>query len=264
MSNGGTVKKKGAASPKKTSCAGWKPRKAMVLAAGFGTRLRPITEKTPKPLVMVGGRTLLDRAIDRLEQAGVKTVVVNLHYLGHLIEQHLRKRKSPEILFTHEEEILETGGGIANALDLLGDEPFYVANTDIMWLNGPQCTLGRMAQAWDDVRMDALLLLHFTVDAYGYKGNGDFSVDPDGRIRRRPEREISPYLNTGVQILHPRLFKDMPVEPFSLNVLYDRAICDGRLFGIVHDGEWFHIGTQEGLAEADAYVRIRYAGIKHR
>ena len=264
MSNGGTVKKKGAASPKKTTTAGWKPRKAMVLAAGFGLRLRPITERTPKPLVKVGDRTLVDRAIDRLEQFGVKTVVVNVHHLGHLIEQHLRKRKSPKIICSHEEKILETGGGIVKALPTLGNEPFFVANTDIMWLNGPRCALSRMAEAWDPERMDAMLLLHFTVDAYGYEGPGDFCVDPDGRIERRPESEISPYLNTGVQILHPRLFEGMPEEPFSLNLLYDKAIENGRLYGIVHDGEWFHIGTPEGLAEADTYVRERYAGIKHR
>ena len=249
---------------KKKSTSGCNPKRAMILAAGYGVRMRPITDKTPKPLIKVGGRTLLDRALDRLEDVGVETVVINLHHLGHLVEQHLRKRKTPEILFSREDELLETGGGIANALHLLDGEPFFAVNTDIMWLNGPQCALERMAAAWDDLHMDGLLLVHFTVDAYGYRGVGDFCLDSTGKIRRRPEGEISPYLHTGIQILHPRLFKDVPVETFSLNLLYDRAISQGRLFGVVHDGEWFHVGTQEGLAEAEEYLRIRYAGTKRR
>lgn len=244
--------------------AGCHPRRAIVLAAGFGVRMRPITDTLPKPLLQVGGRTLLDCAIDRLEEAGVTTVVVNLHHLGPMIESHLDGRETPEIIFSPEAEILETGGGIAKALPLLGEEPFHAVNGDTLWLNGVENALDRMARAWDDERMDALLLLHSTVEAYGYSGTGDFCVDPLGALARRPEGEISPYLFTGVQILHPRLFEGAPGGKFSLNVLYDRAIARERLYGIVHDGEWFHIGTPDGLAEAETYARERYAGIRHR
>lgn len=240
------------------------PKRAMVLAAGHGKRLRPVTLKTPKALVKVGGRTLIDRAIDRLEEAGVETVVVNLHHLGHLIEQHLRRRNGPQFLFSHEEELLETGGGVLKALPLLGDEPFLVTNADIMWLNGPTSILERMAELWDDRRMDGLLLLHPTVDAYGYAGMGDFCIDVTGRLSQRPERELSPYLFTGIQILHPRLFEGAPEGPFRLRHLYDRAIENERLYGVVHDGEWFHVGTAEGLADAEAYLRERYPETKHR
>ncbi len=240
------------------------PKRAMVLAAGLGTRLRPITDKLPKPLVRVGERTLLDRTIDRFEEAGVERVVVNLHHLGHLIERHLSRRRSPEIRFSPEDDLLETGGGVAKALPLLGPEAFFVANADVLWLNGVRDALGRLAGTWDDARMDGLLLLHFTVDAYGYQGMGDFCIDPQGVITRRPEREVSPYMFTGVQILHERLFKGRPDGPFSLNVLYDRAIAEGRLYGIVHDGEWFHIGTPEAVAEAETYVQARFAGNKRR
>ena len=160
--------------------------------------------------------------------------------------------------------MVETGGAIVKALPMLGGEPFFVVNSDIMWLNGPQSALGRLAAAWDDGKMDALLLLHFTVDGYGYKGNGDFCVGPAGKVERRPEREVSPYLFAGVQMLHPRLLDGAPAGPFSLNLLYDRAIEKGRLYGIVHDGEWFHIGTPEGLAEAEAYMKVRFAGTKRR
>lgn len=247
------------------------PRRAMVLAAGLGKRMRPITHRLPKPLVKVGEKALLDWTLDRLEEAGVETVVLNLHHLGHLIEQHLgrrqrrpRKGRRPELLFSSEDELLDTGGGIAKALPLLGAEPFYVVNADILWLNGTQSTLARMAAGWDHRRMDALLLLHSTVDAYGYQGRGDFCVDPAGLLARRAESEVSPFLYTGLQILHPRLFDGAPEGGFSLNLLYDRAIEAERLHGIIHDGEWFNIGTPEGLAEAEAYIRVRYAGNRRR
>lgn len=240
------------------------PKNAMVLAAGLGLRMRPITDNLPKPMVKVAERPLIDWAIDRLEEAGVESVVVNLHYLGHLISQYLDRRGSPTIRFSHEDELLDTGGGVAKALPMLGDDAFYVANSDSLWLNGPQNTLGRMAKAWDEERMDGLLLLHFTVDAYGYRGLGDFCVDPLGALTRRPRSEVSPYLFTGVQLLHPRLFKGAPEGPFSLNLLYDRAIEAGRLYGIVHGGEWFHIGAPDGLAEAESFMGTRYAGIRRR
>jgi MurNAc alpha-1-phosphate uridylyltransferase len=231
----------------------------MVLAAGLGLRLRPVTETLPKPLIAVGGRALLDRALDRLGEAGVEKAVVNLHHLGSLIERHLARRPTPAIEFSREAELLETGGGVAKALPLLGDGPFWVANGDVLWLDGPGPALGRLAAAWDDARMDGLLLLHETVNAYGYRGRGDFLADPLGQLVRRPECEVAPYLFTGVQILHARLFAGAPAGPFSLNRVYDRAIEVGRLYGVVHDGEWFHVGTPDGLAEAEAYLSQRYA-----
>ncbi len=239
-------------------------KRAMVLAAGFGVRLRPITDTTPKPMVRVLGRTLIDRTIDRLKDGGVETVVVNTHHLGEVVHAHLEKRDDLEILFSEEDPILETGGGIAHALPLLGDEPFFACNGDTLWLNGLQNALERMLRHWDADKMDALLMLHSTVDAYGYDGLGDFSVDPLGLLARRPECEVSPYLFTGVQILHPRLFKGAPQGAFSLNLLYDRAMENDRLYGIVHDGEWFHVGTPDALAEAESYMRLRYSGIKRR
>ncbi|MEO5337072.1 MAG: nucleotidyltransferase family protein [Magnetospirillum sp. WYHS-4] len=241
------------------------PKVGMVLAAGKGLRMRPITDRLPKPLIKVGDRSMLDHALDRLQDAGVETAVVNVHHLGHLIVQHLRSRLLPRILISREDgELLETGGGVKKALPLLGEAPFFVANGDVLWLDGYRPALHRLAEAWDGARMDALLMLHSTVDAYGYDGVGDFQLDPEGRIARRAEGEVSPYLYTGVQILHPRLFQGAPEGPFSLNLLYDRAIAAGRLFGMQHDGEWFHIGTPDGLAEAETYLRDRYPGRERR
>ncbi len=241
------------------------PKKAMVLAAGLGLRLRPITDATPKPLVQVGDKTLLDHSLDQLVAAGVECAVVNTHYLAEQIEDHLQSRSDLEIIISSEaKELLETGGGIAQALDHFGDEPFYVMNADILCLDGPSRTLARLAEAWNDDEMDALLLLHWTVEAYGYTGRGDFEVDPLGKLERREERTISPYLFTGIQILHSRLFEGAPDGPFSMNVLFDEAIEADRLSGIVHDGEWFHIGTPEGLDEADTYMCQRFAGMRHR
>jgi len=230
----------------------------MLLAAGVGTRMRPITHKLPKPLIKVGGRTLLDHSLDRLADAGVETVVVNIHHLGHLVQQHLKKRKTPEIVFSVEDDLLETGGGVTHALPLLGDEPFFVVNADILWLNGPMDALVALSAAWDGERMDALLLTHFTIEAHGYRGRGDFTMDGNGRLARRLECEVSPYLFTGIQILHPRLFKGVSVERFSLNRLFDRAIEAERLYGFLHDGEWFDVGTPEALAEVKAYMLDRH------
>ncbi len=240
------------------------PKTAMVLAAGLGTRMKPLTDTLPKPLVEVDGGTLIDHVLDRLEEAGVAHVVVNTHHLADQLEKHLGGRESPGIEFSREQELLETGGGIAKALPLLGEDPFYAVNSDAFWLNGPYDALLRMAETWDDDAMDGLLLLHSTVEAYGYSGLGDFCAGGDGLLSRRPEGEVSPWLFTGVQILHPRLFKDAPKDAFSLNVLYDRAMENERLYGAVHDGEWFHVGTPEGLKEAEDYMHLRHAGIRHR
>jgi MurNAc alpha-1-phosphate uridylyltransferase len=229
------------------------PRHAMVLAAGLGLRMRPLTLHLPKPLVPVAGRTMLDRVLDHLDAAGVSRCVINTHWLAEAVHRHLVDR--PNIAFSDEPELLETGGGVLQALPLLGIDPFFVCNADIVWTDGPSPALGRLASAWDEGTMDALLLLCRTSVAFGYDGPGDFFVDAGGRATRRGEHEVSPTLFAGVQILHPRLFAGIPSGRFSLNRLYDRAEAAGRLHAIVHDGGWYHIGTADALAEAEALIR---------
>lgn len=223
------------------------PSHAMVLSAGLGKRMRPLTETRPKPLVEVQGRSMLDRVLDRLAAAGIGEAVVNLHYLGGMIESHLADRQDIAIRFSREDSLLDTGGGVTQALPWLGDAAFYVCNGDMVWLDGRVPALERLAAAWDERRMDALLLLHPAAFALGYDGFGDFFLDPDGLIRRRREREVAPFIFTGIQILHLRLFKDLPEGAFSLNLLYDRAAAQERLWGLRHDGEWFHVGTVADL-----------------
>jgi N-acetyl-alpha-D-muramate 1-phosphate uridylyltransferase len=222
------------------------PRRAMVLAAGLGTRLRPVTDTMPKPLVELNGRTLLDHAIDRLALIGVGHIVVNTHYLAAMVAEHLASRNHPHVEISEEPELLDTGGGVAQALPLLG-EAFFVINADIFWLDGMESALLRLARTFDPKRMDAVLLLQRTVSAVGYDGSGDYLLDPSGRPRRRGEREIAPYLFAGIQLLHRRLFDGVTDRVFSLVRLFDRAERAGRLRAIVHDGEWYHIGTPAGL-----------------
>jgi len=223
------------------------PKSAMVLAAGLGTRMRPISNTVPKPLVEIGGRTLLDHAIDRLELAGVKRVVVNVHYKAEMVTAQLQERRQPRIEISHEDELLETGGGVARALPSLGDW-FFVVNADVFWLDGKDHALTRLAVACDAERMDAVLLMQRTATAVGYEGSGDYFLDQLGTPRRRGEREIAPFLFSGIQLLHRRLFDAITERRFSLNLVYRRAETAGRLHGVVHDGEWYHIGTPEGLA----------------
>ncbi len=233
------------------SSLGTSPTRAMVLAAGLGERMRPLTDSTPKPLIEVRGRPMIDRVLDRLDAAGVREAVVNLHHLGDRLEQHLADRRRPKILFSPEEVLLDTGGGVTKALPHLGKQPFFALNGDVVWLDGGQPALERLAAAWDDAEMDVLLLLHPTVFAHGYHGSGDFFMSPVGRLRRRREREVAPFIFTGIQVLHPRFFTDLPEGAFSLNLLYDRAAEAERLWGLRHDGEWFHVGTPEALAEVE-------------
>ena len=241
------------------------PKTAMILAAGLGKRMRPITNKTPKPLLNVGERSLINYELDRLLDAGVKRVVINTHHLANQIKDHLQDRNDLELVISDESKrILETGGGVTKALPHLGDGPFYLLNGDILWLDGPTAALDRLAANWNKNEMDGLLLLHSTVEAYGYSGLGDFVIDPIGKLVRRPEALVSPYLFTGVQILHPELFEKAPAGAFSLNLLYDRSIDAGRLFGIVHDGDWFHIGSSDGLNQAEKYFRQRFPGSRRR
>lgn len=219
------------------------PTTAMVLAAGLGQRMRPITDRLPKPLIEVRGRAMLDTILDRLEDAGISKVVVNLHYLGEMIEAHLKDRQSLSIAFSKEDDLLETGGGVTKALPLLGEGPFFVLNGDVCWLDGLTPALQRLAAAWNEEEMDALLLLHPTCSAFGYEGIGDYLMDPAGRLQRRQERQIAPFIHAGIQILHPRLFEGAPAGSFSLNKLYDKAQEAERLWGLRHDGEWYHVGT---------------------
>jgi MurNAc alpha-1-phosphate uridylyltransferase len=229
----------------------------MVLAAGRGVRLRPITDTLPKPLVRIAGRTMLDHAIDRLEAAGVTRIVVNTHYLGELVVAHLRARPSPEIVFSPEAIALETGGGVRNALPLLGDEPFFVVNGDSLWVDGPTPALARLAAAWDGATADVLLLLQPTATAVGYEGIGDYAVDAAGKPHRRTGRDPVPYLYAGVQMLSPSAFRDAPDGPFSLLHVYDRAEAAGRLGALVHTGEWYHVSTPEGLTLVEDRLRAR-------
>ncbi|MDB5314419.1 MAG: Mannose-phosphate guanylyltransferase [Rhodospirillales bacterium] len=232
---------------------------AMVLAAGLGTRMRPLTDERPKPLLPLAGRSLLDHALDRLAEAGVSDCVVNAHWRGEKIDTALSAREQPAITVRQEPVLLETGGGVAAALPLLGDGPFAVVNGDAFWLNGPSPALSRLAAAFDDGEMDALLLLVRTAQVEGEVGRGDFLLDPLGNARRPLERELAPYLFGGVQILSPRLFAGAPEGPFSLNVLYDRAIEAGRLYGLVHDGVWFHLSTPRDLKRAELALRTGLA-----
>lgn len=233
-----------------------RPRRAMVLAAGIGKRMRPLTATTPKPLIEVAGKALVDHGLDRLEAAGVETAVVNVHYLADLVEFHCLKRSRPHIVISDERDrLLETGGGITKALPLLGPDPFYVYNSDSFWIDGYADNFGLLADFWDDARMDALLLLSPTVTASGYDGPGDFTMDPLGRLERRVEGRIAPYVYAGTAILHPRLFVDAPAGKFSLNLLFDRALESGRLYGVHMDGIWLHVGTPESIREAEEAIR---------
>lgn len=222
----------------------------MVLAAGLGLRMRPLTEGCPKALVVLHGETLLDHALARFREAGVTRIVVNAHYLGDMVRKHLATL--PDVVISDEtDRLLDTGGGVRNALAMLGNAPFIVANCDSVWLDGAEPALRRLSQAWDDAAMDALLLLHPIECANGYSGAGDFRLDPHGRVARRGTDATAPFIFTGVQILRPDLFAGTPEKPFSLNIVYDKAASGGRLFGLVHDGDWFHVGTPADLAATE-------------
>lgn len=235
-------------------------RHAMVLAAGLGTRMRPLTDDRPKPLLPLSGRSLLDHALDRLTDAGVTDAVVNAHWHAGQIADAVAARQAPRIHLQREATLLETGGGVRLALPHLGQAPFAVVNGDAFWLCGPTPTLDRLAAAFDAAEMDALLLLIRTTQIDGATGRGDFLLDPLGRIRRPQEHEVAPYLFGGAQLLSPALFDGAPEGAFSLNRLYDRAIEAGRLFGLVHDGAWFHLSTPDDLERAEETLRLGLMG----
>ena len=232
---------------------------AMVLAAGFGTRMRPLTNTMPKPLVKVAGKSLIDYGMDRLREAKLQRAVVNGHYLADQIEDWCKTQSNPPAVFSNERDaILDTGGGIARALPLLGDKPFYVLNADCFWVDGKVPALSRLASAWDDTAMDCLLLLCDPAHTTGYDGAGDFVMADDNRIvraRHKPDGKALAYI--GGYIVHPRLFASAPQDAFSMNLLWDKAIAEGRLFGLAHDGHWLHVGTVDAITEAEDYLRRR-------
>ena len=230
------------------------PKTAMVLAAGLATRMRPLSEDRPKALIEVAGKALIDHALDRLAEVGVERAVVNTHHLADRIERHLAARRRPTIEISHETTILDTGGGIAHALPRLGPASFYVVNAKIVWRGGKTEALRRLADMWDDTRMDGLLLLQPTVTAVGYDGPGDLAMDQVGRVRFREPQEVAPFVYASIQILHPRLFDGAPGGAFPLRPLWERAAAAGRLFGLRHDGEWYHIASPQGLAAAQALL----------
>lgn len=234
------------------------PTRGIVLAAGLGLRMRPITEHMPKPLVPVAGKPLVDYALEFMQTGGVQDVVVNASYKAEMLEAHLALRRSPRITVSREETPLETGGGIREALPYLGEKPFLSINSDIICVSGSTHAVKRLRVHWDDANMDALLLLHAVENAVGYEGAGDFFVDTQGALTRRGEGGKAPYVFAGVQLLHPRFFEGCPAQgPFSMNVLYNRGRhADGtlhRVFGLVHDGDWLHVGDPAGLASAEQY-----------
>jgi N-acetyl-alpha-D-muramate 1-phosphate uridylyltransferase len=233
------------------------PETAMVMAAGLGKRMRPLTAMRPKPLVEVAGKPLIDHVFDRLRSAGVKRAVVNVHYLADAMEAHLKHRvKGIDIAVSDERlKLLETGGGLVQARDLIGDKPFVCVNSDNLWVDGPVDSIRLLSHLWDDARMDALLLLVPLAQAQSHKGQGDFHIDALGRItgRRKPGR-LAPYVFTGVQILSPRVIADWPEGAFSTNLFWNRAIEAGRAYGVVHQGLWFDVGTPSAIPMTEAVL----------
>jgi len=229
------------------------PTTAMVLSAGLGTRMAAATNAVPKPLVRLNGRALIDHVLDRHAEAGIERVVVNVHHKADLIEAHLKGRKRPVIEISDERsKLLDTGGGVKKALPRLGKGAFLIHNSDSVWIEGVGSNLIRLMQAWDDERMDCLMMLALASHSLGYQGRGDFAFEADGRIRRRRvEQEMVPFAFTGVSLAHPRLFKESPDGPFSLNAVWDTAIAAGRAYGLRMEGTWMHVGNPDALAQAE-------------
>ena len=232
------------------------PRRAMVLAAGLGTRMRPLTDKMPKPLVKVAGRALIDRVLDRLAEAGVTCAVVNVHHFAEQMQQHLAQRRSPQVVISNERGLLlGTGGGVKKALHELGDAPFFHINSDTIWIDDKRPNLARLADSFDPEAMDALLLLAPTTGSVGYTGHGDFTMAPDGRLRQRTENEIAPFVYAGVAILSPELFRNAPHGEFPLGALFGHAAHARRLYGLRLEGRWMHVGAPDAIPAAEAAIR---------
>ena len=233
-----------------------KPTKAMVLAAGLGLRMRPLTDHMPKPLVPVAGRPLLDHVLDKLAEAGVTEAVVNVHYLPDQIIDHVASRTLPHITISDErDQVLGTGGGVVKALPLLGSAPFFHVNSDTVWIDGVRSNLMRLADAFDPERMDILLLMAPTASSIGYGGRGDYSMLPDGRLVKRKEHQVVPFVYAGAAIMSPSIFADAPAGEFSLTRLFDRANDQERLFGLRLDGVWMHVGTPDAVQAAEEAYR---------
>jgi len=232
------------------------PQTAMVMAAGLGKRMRPLTATRPKPLVEVGGKALIDHALERLAGAGVARAVVNVHYLAGALEAHLKRNDHGlDIAISDERaKLLETGGGLIKALPLLGGDPVLCVNSDNLWVDGPKGAIALLAERWDDAAMDALLLMIPQARANCHTGRGDFHMDGDGRLSRRKLGRVAPFVFTGIQLLSHRLLVDPPSDAFSTNVFWDRAIAAGRAFGVVHQGLWFDVGTPGAIAKAEAIL----------
>jgi len=236
------------------------PDTAVILSAGLGTRMRPLTLTTPKPLLLLDGQPILGHALDRLRAAGVKKIIVNTHHLAEQVEAYCAAY--PDVAFSREPLLLDSGGAIVamRAKKMLPEKPFYMINGDTFWVDGPTDTLRRLAEAFDPATMDVMLLLARTAGTIAEAGRGDFLWPRDGDLRRRDERDVAPYLFAGIQIVTPALFDSAPPPPFSMNFLWDVALAAGRLGAIVHDGVWFHLTTPDDLARADAVLAAREVG----
>lgn len=233
------------------------PNTAMILAAGLGLRMRPLTEKTPKPLINVAGRPLILPILNALAKANVARVVINMHHLADQIRAFASGIETPQIILSDEQaELLDSGGGVKKALPIIGSSPFFVLNADSFWIDGPRSNLVRMAEAWQPSQMDILLLVVSGAQMTGYSGQGDFMMSSDSRLSRRPEKSVAPFVYAGVAIIKPELFAKTPEGPFSLNVLFDRAIEAGKLFGLRLDGEWLHVGTPDAIADAERRLML--------
>ena len=229
---------------------------AMVLAAGLGRRMQPLTDTMPKPLVPLAGRAMIDHVLDRIAAAGLTRAIINVHYLADQIEAHVAQRERPQIHISDERGVLlETGGGIVRALPSLGSAPFVIHNSDSVWLEPRGSNIARLVETWDDSRMDSLMLLAPRETSLGYDGHGDFHMRDDGHLSRRTPGSDAPYVFAGVSIAHPRLFDDAKEERFSLNLLWDQAIERGRIYGVVLDGTWMHVGTVAALHDAERLIR---------
>jgi MurNAc alpha-1-phosphate uridylyltransferase len=229
-----------------------KPTKAMVLAAGLGLRMRPLTDRMPKPLVPVAGRALLDHVLDKLDSAGVTETVVNVHYLPDQIIEHVASRTHPRVIISDERDVvLGTGGAVVKALPLLGEMPFFHVNADTMWIDGVRPNLARLAEAFDPARMDILLLMASTTSSIGYNGRGDYAMLTDGALRKRRELQVVPFVYAGAAIMSPGIFADAPKGEFSLTRMFDRANEQERLFGLRMDGVWMHVGTPDAVHAAE-------------
>lgn len=241
--------------PNQKNSRGLVSKTAMVLAAGLGKRMLPLTETMPKPLVRVHGKALIDHALDALARVEVEKAVVNVHYLADKIEEHLKGRKTPAITISDERsDLLDSGGGVAKTLGELGESPFYVLNADSFWIEGYRPNLGHLADQWDPKRMDILMLVAGMASSVGYQGMGDFTMDPEGRLKRRGERHTAPFAYAGAAIVKPEIFTNLPGGPFSLNLLFDRALEQERMFGVRLDGLWLHVGTPEAIHEAEEAI----------